>query len=132
MACVGSRPQPGRKRGDGLRVLIVEDNPEMRRLLKRLLADLAAEVAECDDGRGALQAYSDCQPDWVLMDIEMKVTDGITATRQIRAVFPEAKVFIVTNHDNPRLRQAARQAGACHYLLKDDLLEVRRLLQSRG
>jgi CheY-like chemotaxis protein len=111
-------------------VLIIEDNPEMRRLLKRLLANLAAEVAECSDGSGALEAYRDCQPDWVLMDLEMKGTDGITATRQIRAVFPEAKVLVVTNHDNPRLRQAARQAGACDYLLKDDLLEVRRRLET--
>jgi CheY-like chemotaxis protein len=114
-----------------LRVLIVEDNPEMRRLLKRLLADLAEEVAECDDGSGALEAYRDCQPDWVLMDIEMKRTDGITATRQIRAVFPKAKVLLVTNHDNQRLRQAAGQAGACGYLLKEDLLEVRRRLATQ-
>jgi two-component system, chemotaxis family, chemotaxis protein CheY len=114
-----------------LRLLIVEDNPEMRRLLKRLVADLAAEVAECDDGSGALEAYRDCQPDWVLMDIEMKGTDGITATRQIRAVFPDAKVIFVTNHDTQSLRQAAQQLGACGYIVKEDLLEVRRRLATQ-
>jgi CheY-like chemotaxis protein len=114
-----------------LRLLIVEDNSEMRRLIKRLLADLAAEVAECGDGSGALEAYRDSQPDWVLMDIEMKVTDGITATRQIRAVFPQAKVILVTNHDTQMLRQAAQQLGACGYVLKENLLDLRRLLATQ-
>lgn len=102
----------------------------MRRLMKRMLADLAEEFAECDDGGEALEAYACSRPDWVLMDIEMKVMDGITATAQIRAVFPEARVIIVTNHDNQALRQAAREAGARGYILKDNLLEMRSLLQA--
>lgn len=113
-----------------MRLLIVEDNPEMRRLMKRMLADLVEEFAECDDGGEALEAYACSRPDWVLMDIEMKVMDGITATAQIRAVFPEARVIIVTNYDNQALRQAAREAGARGYVLKDNLFEMRSLLQA--
>ena len=114
-----------------MRLLIVEDNPEMRRLMKRMLADLAEEFAECEDGGEALEAYSSSRPDWVLMDIEMKAMDGIKATEQIRAVFPEARVIIVTNHDNQVLRHAAREAGARGYILKDNLFEMRSLLQAK-
>jgi CheY-like chemotaxis protein len=65
-----------------LRLLIVEDNAEMRRLLQRMLADLAEEFAECDDGGEALKAYASSRPDWVLMDIEMKVMDGSRPPRR--------------------------------------------------
>jgi two-component system NarL family response regulator len=57
--------------------------------------------------------------------------NGITATRQIRRVDPAAKLIIVTNYDEPDLRETAEQAGACGYVLKANLLEVRRLLQTR-
>ena len=56
---------------------------------------------------------------------------GLRRYRQIRAVFPKAKFLVVTNHDNPRLRQAAEQLGACGYILKENLQEVRRRLQTQ-
>ena len=111
-------------------LLIVEDNPKMRRMLKSLVSDLASDVCECGDGSEALAAYTAQQPDWVLMDIAMQDMDGISATRQIRAVYPEAKIIIVTGCDETDLREAARVAGACGYVLKENLLELRRLLQA--
>jgi len=65
------------------------------------------------DGAEALAAYTRYRPDWVLMDIEMSQTDGITVTREILLSFPSAKVVIVTRHDDEQLREAARNAGAC-------------------
>lgn len=112
-----------------MKLLIVEDNWEMRRLLKRLLAGLAAEIYECDDGGEAAEVYSRTHPDWVLMDIEMKETDGIAATKLIKAFDPDAKVIIVTNYDEAALREAAHSAGACGYLLKENLLDLNRLLR---
>ena len=64
------------------------------------------------------------------MDLQMERLSGIEATRRIRAAWPEARIVIVTEYDDQHWRAAARQAGACGYLLKDDLLEVRRRLQS--
>ena len=111
-------------------LLIVEDNAKMRRMLKSLVADLASAVHECADGAGALAVYAAQRPDWVLMDIAMKDLDGISATRQIKAAYPDARIIIVTGYDEAELRQAAREAGACDYVLKENLLEVRRLLQA--
>lgn len=110
-------------------LLIVEDNPAMRRLMRRLVADLADEIGECSDGVEAVALYAELQPDWVLMDIEMPRLNGLAATRRIKADFPEARIVIVTNYDDATLRRAAEQAGACGYALKENLIDLRRLLQ---
>ncbi len=100
----------------------------MRRLIKQILRKLSDAIFECEDGAQALSAYREHRPDWVLMDIEMPQTDGISATREITRVFPEAKIAIVTDHDNPNLREAASKAGACEYIVKENLIDLRRLL----
>jgi CheY-like chemotaxis protein len=111
-----------------LNLLIVEDNRAMRSLIKSIISDLAGDVTECADGAGALSAYADCRPDWVLMDIKMKEMNGISATRQIKAAFPDAKIIIVTDYADTYLQESARSAGACEYVMKENLLEVRRIL----
>ncbi|MEW6207726.1 MAG: response regulator transcription factor [Acidobacteriota bacterium] len=111
-----------------MKILIVEDSEQMRRMIASLIDDIAEEIIECSDGAEAVFAYHRHRPDWVLMDIEMREINGITATRQIIDSFPDARIVIVTNHDYPELRAAARRAGACAYMLKDNLLEIREIL----
>jgi len=111
-----------------MNILIVEDNEQMRRMVKMLTRDLVESVFECGDGAGALSAYAEHHPDWVLMDIDLPGVDGISATRQIVAAHPEARIVIVTNYDDAGLREAARSAGACEYVVKADLIEIRRIL----
>jgi CheY-like chemotaxis protein len=109
-------------------LLIVDDNASVRRLIKTILANRADDIHECADGVDALAIYSIVQPDFVLMDISMKGLDGITATRRIKMAYPGAMVIIVTDYDEPPLREAAQAAGACGYVLKENLFEVDRLL----
>ena len=111
-----------------MRLLIVEDSQQMRREIKLFVSDLAEDISECSDGAEALAAYSAQHPDWVLMDIRMEKVDGLTATRQIKAAHPEARIIILTSYDDDALREAARMAGACEYFTKQNLLEVRRIL----
>lgn len=115
-----------------IRLLIAEDNQEMRRLLKSLVDGLVSVVCECNDGAEALAAYYDHRPDFVLMDIGMKKMDGITATRRIKATDPAARIIIVTNYDEAVLREAAWQAGACAFVAKKNLLELVRFLQEQS
>ncbi len=110
-------------------LMIVEDNLGMRRLIKNLVADFAEVICECADGAAAIRMYAEQHPDWVLMDIELKQMDGIAASRQIKTDFPEAKIVIVTISDHKRLREAAREAGASGFVLKDDLRMLRSLLE---
>jgi CheY-like chemotaxis protein len=111
-----------------MKVMIVEDNDQMRRLIRSLVALLADDIYECSDGAEAVAAYAAHRPDWVLMDVEMKEMDGITATRKIKEAFADAKIVIVTQYDDAQLREAARAAGASEYVLKDNLLAVRQIL----
>lgn len=115
-----------------VKVLIIEDNELMRRLLHNVVAALAEDVFECEDGAQALTAYIAHRPDWVLMDLQMPRLDGIAATRQIRADFPKAKVVMVTDYDDAKFRLAAAEAGACAFVLKENLLELRALLRLSG
>jgi CheY-like chemotaxis protein len=109
-------------------LLIVEDNPAMRRLIKSVVEDLALSVHECEDGAEALASYEKFAPEWVLMDVEMKNMDGFTATRKIIASHPEAKILILTKYGTDRLRQEAQRAGACEYVLKENLLAIRGII----
>lgn len=113
-------------------MLIVEDNEPMRRTIKSLLSDLVTHFYECSDGSHALAAYAEHQPDWVLMDIELEPVDGLTATKQIKATYPDARIIIVTNYDEPILRESARAAGAFAYVLKENLFTLSQLLREHA
>jgi CheY-like chemotaxis protein len=113
-----------------MKLLIVEDNPSVRRVIRNIVTTIADEIYECEDGADALPAYIAHEPDWVLMDIVMKNMGGLTATKLIKDRYPDAKIMIVTNFDEPDLRESARQAGACGYILKENLFEALRLLQN--
>jgi DNA-binding NarL/FixJ family response regulator len=95
------------------------------------VGDLADETFEAFDGAGALEACRACRPDWVLMDVRMAGLDGISATRLLKAAAPETNVLIMTSFDDPGVREAAAAAGACAFVLKDDLLALRRVLSGR-
>jgi two-component system, NarL family, response regulator DegU len=110
-----------------MKILIVEDNPVMRHLIRSIVSEMA-EVFECEDGSEALQLYEQHQPDWVLMDIRMKRMGGIEATRRIRQYDFDARVIIVSNYDDKRLRETARTAGAYGYVLKEDLSVLKQIL----
>jgi CheY-like chemotaxis protein len=109
-------------------VLIVDDNPQVRAVIRTVLTGLADDVRECTDGDEAVAAYRQQRPDWVLMDAKMVRMGGLEATRRIVAADRTARVLIVTDYDDAHWRAAAREAGACGYVLKDNLLDVRRLL----
>jgi DNA-binding NarL/FixJ family response regulator len=109
-------------------VLLVDDNAAMRALIRSVVAERTATVHECGDADSAVALYRRFRPDWVLMDIGLGGTDGIAATRAIRALDPDARIIIVTQHDDDAHREAAADAGALAYLLKDDLLRLNTLL----
>ena len=110
-----------------MKFLIVDDSAQMRRCIKQFLPEMA-ETMECQDGLEAIAAFAQHRPDWILMDIEMKPLDGLAATRQIKAHWPEAKVIFVTSHDQPRFREAASQLKVEGYVIKDNLEQINQIV----
>lgn len=92
-----------------------------------LVADFDKDIRECEDGAEAFAAFEAHRPDWVLMDLAMRRMNGLDATRQIVAAFPDAKIAIVTNHDGDDLRRKAREAGARAYFVKENLIDLQSL-----
>jgi len=115
-----------------MNLLIVEDNLKMRRMIKSIVARVADRIDECDDADEALALYTKNQPDWVLMDIHLKETNGIEATREITSIFKEAKIIIVTNYNDAHFRESAREAGAVEYILKENLLDIVPIIQQKN
>jgi len=64
------------------------------------------------------------------MDIRMPKVNGIKATENLKKKFPEAHVIIVTNYSDQEFRDAAKEAGAEQYFLKDNLMDVKKYLNA--
>lgn len=111
-----------------MKVMIVDDNAEMRGLIRTLLSGVANEFVECADGTEAVAVFGVEHPDWAVMDVAMKQMDGLTATRLIISSFPDSRILIITQHNHPKLRDNARDAGAEGFLLKENLIELRSLI----
>jgi len=113
---------------DRLKFLIVDDNSEMRQTLARYIRAEGDEIYECDDGGDAPALYRQHRPDWVFMDINMKRVGGIEATERILGSDPNAKVVIVTEYGDKFFRRAAQEAGACHFITKENLGDLRSII----
>jgi DNA-binding NarL/FixJ family response regulator len=103
------------------RILLVDDHDLLRQGLASLIdaqTDLAV-VGQAGDGLEALTLTRDLQPDLIVMDINMPVCDGLEATRLIRAEFPQARIVMLTVHDEDEKLFDAIEAGASGYILKN-------------
>ena len=103
-----------------VRVVVVDDHPVVRRGLVALLTTLPGieVVAEAVDGEAGVRETQLHRPDVVLMDLQMPGTDGVEATRRIRAAVPAAAVLVLTMFDDDAMVATALSAGARGYLLK--------------
>jgi two-component system response regulator DegU len=113
-----------------MKVMVVDDNARIRRMIRMVLENFVEEFVECADGSEAVSTYERHHPDWVLMDIEMEHVDGITATRQIMDAHPDARIIIVTNYLDDSLQESARHAGAKEYVLKENISRVLELIEA--
>ncbi|HEX9613958.1 MAG TPA: response regulator transcription factor [Bacteroidota bacterium] len=113
-----------------MKILIVDDNPLMRQAIKTIVAQPEDQTAECPDGKSVVSAFEAFKPDWVLMDVKMKPINGIQATRDLKAAFPNAHVAIVTNYGDQEFKDEAKAAGAEQFFLKDNLPAIRNHLLS--
>lgn len=107
------------------RILVVDDQPENRLLLVKLLSQLGFEIQEATNGQEAVACWQNWQPHLIWMDIRMPVVDGYEATRQIRALEPHShpeaattKIIALTAQASCGDRSLAQSAGCNDYLSK--------------
>jgi DNA-binding NarL/FixJ family response regulator len=118
-----------------IRVVLVDDQDLVRAGLERILGseDDVSIVAQCADGVQALDAIEAHHPDVVVMDIRMRVMNGIEATRRVRDA-EGPPVLILTTFDDDETLWAAIDAGAAGFVLKDaaaiDLIRAVRTVAS--
>jgi DNA-binding NarL/FixJ family response regulator len=111
---------------DGMtRVLLVDDQELVRSGLRRILRrrDGMVVVGECEDGDEVPAAVAEHRPDVVVMDLRMRRTNGIEATRALRADPGAPPVLVLTTFDDDELLSGALRAGASGFLLKDSPAE---------
>jgi DNA-binding NarL/FixJ family response regulator len=104
-----------------VRVMVVYDQALVREGLMTLLAAAPdiEPVSAAADGEEAVRLAMRDRPDVVLMDLRMPVLDGVAATRQIRAAWPEIEIVVLTTHADEASILDALRAGARGYLTKD-------------
>lgn len=113
--------------------MIVDDNSDMRRMLRSIITDESKELNEyldATDGNEAVEQYSHFHPDVVLMDIQMKNMNGFAAAEKIYEQAPDAKVVFVTSFDTEVFRKKAEQLHSHGFVTKDKLSKLGLLLQS--
>lgn len=108
------------------RVLVVDDEPDVREVLRRALSHWGYEVMEAGDGSEALEKCSWALPDIVLMDVAMPVMDGFQALRKLRESpsFGSTPVVLVTTHPASVGEPIAMSLGCQHYISKPFDLDV--------
>jgi two-component system nitrate/nitrite response regulator NarL len=103
------------------KILIVDDHEVVRDGLKNILTSLEniAVAGEAGNGEDAVKMYSSLKPDLVIMDISMPGMNGIEATRVIKEKDPDAKILILTMHDNQEYLNQIIRSGAKGFILKN-------------
>ena len=100
------------------RVLVVDDDPPLRRMLERTLAAEGFEVTVAADGAAALIAAERSAPDVIVLDVAMPALDGLAVCRRLRSKGLPTPILMLTARDAVPDRVAGLEAGADDYLVK--------------
>ena len=103
-----------------IRFLLADDDAGFRATLRQLLERRveAQVLGEAGNGEEAIQLTNNLRPDVVLMDLAMPRMNGLEATRQLKARWPDLAVIVLTVHDEDVYRRTALAAGATAFLQK--------------
>lgn len=108
-----------------IRVMLVDDHAVVRmgfRLLLDGTEDIAV-VAEAESGEEAVRRHAEVAPDVVVMDISMPGIGGLVATERIRAQSPDARILVLSAHEDVTYAKRALEVGASGYLTKRSAAE---------
>lgn len=112
------------------RILLVDDDPHVRRLIALYLRDLDAEIVEASNGEEALARIESERFDAALVDLILPYFGGFRLCRRLKETSPSTWVAIITADDSAETRETARESGANAFLGKPlDASEIRALVE---
>ena len=121
---------------DRVRVLVVDDEPDFLKLIKRRLEKRNVEVSVVPGGKEALDHLAENPADVVILDVRMPGLSGIDTLKEIRKRFQETEVIMLTGHGSVQSGIEGMSHGAYDYVLKpfsiDDLLDRIRAASERA
>lgn len=108
--------------------MIVDDSSVMRKMLKEFCSKFCDVIEEYSNGLDAVNNYTNSEPDYVLMDIKMPILNGLEAMKRIIHEHPKARIIIITQLKDSDLAGEALTHGAFHFLMKENLFELEKIL----
>ncbi|MBL7136304.1 MAG: sigma-54-dependent Fis family transcriptional regulator [Candidatus Marinimicrobia bacterium] len=119
------------------KILVVDDEPDMRWILTNVLKKKGYRVITADDGKKAVQKVIENDPDIILLDIRMPEMDGIQVLEKVREINPSTQVIIITAFADVKNAVQAMKLGAHDYLIKpfdnsELLLIIERVLEKKA
>ncbi|HEX6080548.1 MAG TPA: response regulator [Methylomirabilota bacterium] len=100
------------------KILVVDDEPEVRDLMEHFLADKGFEVRAAENGRLGLKVLETFTPDLVLLDMHMPELDGVGTLRELARRWPALPVIMVTVNEDVETTARLLQLGAADYVPK--------------
>ena len=100
------------------RIVVADDNPEMRQRVAKLLQSNFDVVSSVADGKQAIESALTLSPDVLITDISMPVLNGLQVASRLRVLGSTAKVIFLTVHEDSDYMEAAFAIGAVGYILK--------------
>ena len=112
------------------KILVVDDEENIRKTLKEILEDDLHEVMLAEDGEKAMRLFTEEFPDVVLMDIQMPKKDGLQLLSEVKSQPADCEVVMISGHGTIESAVRAIKAGAYHFLQKPlSMIEVKQIVR---
>lgn len=110
-----------------VRAVVVDDNPEMARLIQRCLecTGRVENIGTANNGRLGVELVDALRPDLVVMDVNMPVMNGFLATTEIKNLLPDTRIVVVSADDDPEVASTALECGADDFIPKTNIEMLR-------
>ena len=104
-------------------ILVVDDDPMLLTLYKKLFSNKGMEVLLAQDGQEGLEMIQQEKPDFVILDIRMPKLDGLSALKIMKAndELKDVPVMVLTNYGNEEYRETAQKLGVVDFLVKTNI-----------
>jgi len=108
--------------------MIVDSHPSTRTMIRNFLDLPGITFCECDSGDEALLHCREFKPNWIILAANLSGLDGFQTAEALRVEHPNARIFIVTNHNEPHFHKLSNSSGAVCLIYKENLMALHMML----